>query len=139
MSFNYEFQSPFVRETYGFDIFAFPQDKPKYESLERRFKRANLEFSEDGQGGYCLETISASLEARINLSPNPWDEKTKKCEIAFTCIGLDWKYNSRKELVEFGENISSLINWEHKIVWHTENGDVIVWKNGDEKKKTSFR
>jgi hypothetical protein len=123
MPFNYNFESlPIdVSKTYGFEIIAFPSDKPKYESLGRRFKRANLVFSEDGHGGYYLETTSASLEARVNLSPNPWDGKAKKCEITFTCIGLDLKYNSRKELVEFGENISSLINWEHKIVWFTDN------------------
>lgn len=82
-----------------------------------------------------MERISSTLEAKVILSPNLWDETTKKCEISFTYTDLDLKYNRRKEVVEFGEDISSLINWRHKIVWFTDDGDVTVWKNSDEKKK----
>jgi hypothetical protein len=135
MPINHEFKSPSVdiSKTFGFQITAFPPVKPKYESLEQRFDGANLMFFEDRQGTYHLEKLSPPLEAKVTLSPNLWDERTKKCEITFTYTDLDLKYNTRKKVVEFGEDISCLINWKHKIVWFTEEGNVVEWKNGDEK------
>jgi len=138
MSFNHELKSPIVdvAKTYGFQITAVLQVKPKYTSLERNFNGTNLIFYEDTQGGYHLEKIASPLEAKVILSPNLWDERTKKCEITFTYTDLDLKYNKRKEVVEFGEGISSIINCEHKIVWFTDDGDVTFWKKSDEKKNT---
>ena len=138
MSFNHNFEShPIdVSKTFGFQITVFPPIKPKYTYLERSFNGADLIFYEDGQGGYHLEKISSPLEAKVILSPNLWEEGTKNtriCEITFTFIGLDYKYNSRKEIANFGEEISSVLsNWKQKIVWFTEDGHVTVWKNGDE-------
>ncbi|MGA2682284.1 MAG: hypothetical protein ABSF44_10865 [Candidatus Bathyarchaeia archaeon] len=136
MSFNHEFKTPSVdvSRIFGFQITAFPPVKPKFTSLERSFNAIDLKFYEDGQGGYYLERISSPLEAKVILSPNLWDEGTKNCELTFTYTDLDLKYNQRKEVVEFGEDISSLINWKHKIVWFTDDGDVTVWKNSDEKR-----
>ena len=137
MSFNQNYKSPSidVSKTFGFEITAFPQVKLKYRNLERNFNGTDLILYEDGKSGYYIERISSTLEAKVNLPPNLWDEKTKDSEITFTYTNLGLKYNKRKEVVEFGEDISSLINWKHKIVWFTEDGDVTVWKNSDEKEK----
>lgn len=135
MSFNHDFEAPSIDITtiYGFEITAFPPAKLKYASLERKFNGTNLKLYEDRQGEYHLERISSPTEdAEVILSSNLWDEATKKCEIAFTYTDLRFKSNTRKEVVEFGEEISSLINWRHKIVWFTDDGDVTEWKNSDE-------
>jgi hypothetical protein len=135
MSFNQNFVSSPIdaSKIFGFEITAFPPTKPKYETLKRRFKEAGLELYENEQDGYHLEKISTPIEAKVVLSTDSWDEKKKKCEITFTYTDFSLKYKTRKEVAEFGENISSIISWKHKTVWYTEDGDVTIWKNGEKK------
>jgi hypothetical protein len=130
ISFNKE---PEISSTYGFEITAFPPSRPKYESLERRFRHGDLSLTETRFGEYNLEGRS-SLEAKLILNPSAWDERNKKCEVTITCTGLSYKYDDRKGIVDFGNYISSLISWKHKIMWFTENNPIIVWKNDDDKK-----
>jgi hypothetical protein len=135
VSFKYEINCPSIEvsKTYGFEITAFPSIKPKYASLERCYNGADLVFFEDGTGGYHLERVSSTLEAEVCLSPNIWDEGIKTCEVTFKCTELDIKYHMRKEVVEFGKDISALTTWKHKIVWFTDDGDITIWKNCDDK------
>jgi hypothetical protein len=135
MSFKHEINFPSidVSKTFGFQITAFPPVKPKFASLERYYNGDDLTFFEDGHGGYYLERISSTLEAKVSVLPTLWDEGTKTCEVTFTCTDLGLKYNDRKEVVEFGKDISSLTTWKHKIVWFTEDGDIIMWRNCDDK------
>jgi hypothetical protein len=137
MSFNNIFKthSTDVSKTFGFEITAFPPVKPKYSFLERSFKKSAQVFYEDGYGGYCLERLSSSLEAKVILTPNHWEEDKKDCTLVFTYTDLSFKNKERKEVVKFGENISSQMRWKHKIVWFTDDGDKTIWMNCDEKEK----
>jgi hypothetical protein len=135
--FNYDFESPpiDISKTYGFEVTAFPPVKPKYESLKRRFNGNDLVFyEEDKPGVYHLESMSSPIEVKVIVSPNLWEEKTKKCEIKFSYIGLPYKYNSRKQIVDFAKDVSSRISWKQKIVWFTEDGEIIIWKNSSKEK-----
>ncbi len=136
MSFNRDFKSPptDISKTYGFQITAFPPVKPKYKSLERRFNGDDLIFYEDRQGVYHLERTSLPIEAKVTLSPNLWEEPTKTCELTITYVGLEYKYNQRKEIADFEKAISSRINWRQKIVWYTDDGEITEWKDSDEEK-----
>ena len=138
ISFNRDFKPPSIdtSKTYGFQITAFPPDKPKYESLKHCFSGDDLIFYEDTQGVYHLESKSSPIEAKVTLSPNLWEEQTKTCELTFTYIGLPYKFNPRKEIADFGKDISSRISWEHKIVWFTDDGPVTVWKASSNRKST---
>lgn len=68
------------------------------------------------------------IDAKVIVSPNLWEPQTKRSEIIFTYISLRYKYNSRKEVVDFANAISSLISYEHDIVWFTDDSKKIIWK-----------
>ena len=132
--FNCDFES-FPIETsniFGFQITAYPSVKPKYASLFKLFNGGHLRLYEVGQGEYRFERETSLVEATGNLTPNLWEKQTKKCEITITCDYILYKdYDFKKEIVAFAKDISSRISWKHKIVWHTYDGDVSVWKNND--------
>jgi len=140
ISFNYDFESPSIdiSEIFGFHINAFPSVKPKYRSLERLFNGDNLSFYEDEQGvyhlEYCFERMSPPIEAKLIVSPNIWEPQTKRCEIKVEYIDLRYRNYARKIVVGFANAISSRMSWKHKIVWCTEGGHVIEWKNSDKEK-----
>jgi hypothetical protein len=81
-----------------------------------------LKFYEDEQkvGTYHLvcfsEGILSLIEARIILSPNMWEPQTKRCKLIVSCGCLGYKYNQRKEVVDFANAISSRIGWKHEII-----------------------
>jgi len=84
--FNYDFEYPPIdmSKTYGFEITAFPLVKPKYESLKRRFNGNALVFyEEDKPGVYHLESMSSHIKAKVIVSPNLWEEKTKNAKSHF--------------------------------------------------------
>ncbi|UCH69612.1 MAG: hypothetical protein JSV29_04975 [Candidatus Bathyarchaeota archaeon] len=139
--FNCDSESPFIdiRKTYGFQITAFPPARPKYKSLKRRFKGDGLIFYENGQGVYHLEyylgRMPSPIETKVIL-PHSWELQTRRCEITITYIGLGYKWNSRKEVFDFANAISSRMHacsWPHEIVWFADDHKRTKWKISKEK------
>jgi hypothetical protein len=138
LSFNYNFESPIdVSEIFGFHMTILPPVKPKYRSLERLFNRDNLSLYEDEQGyhlEYYFEKESPPIDVKLVVLPNIWEPQTKRCEIKVEYIDLRYKIHARKIVVSLANAISSRMSWEHEIVWCTENGHIIEWKNRNEEK-----
>ena len=76
-----------------------------------------------------MERTTSLVEATGNLTPNLWEEQTKESKITITCNEIVYRYNSRKEIVDFAEDISSRMSWKHEIVWFTDDGKVTELKN----------
>ena len=133
--FNCDFESPPIdtSKIFGFQITTYPPVKPKYASLFKLFNGDNLILYEVGQGSYRLERTTSLVEATGNLTPNLWEEHTKKCEFTITCNYILYRnYDFKKEIVDFAKDISSRMSWKQKIVWYTYEGDKTEWKNTDE-------
>jgi hypothetical protein len=128
--FNHNFELPTdVSNIFGFEITAYPAEKPKFITLDRRFNGDNLTLCEVGQGSYRLERITSLVDARFNVYPSLYEEQSKGCEITIACEYILYKnIFIRTEIVDFAKDISSRISWKHKIVWFTYDGNVTEWK-----------
>jgi hypothetical protein len=135
--FKRDFESPPVdiSEIFSFEITAYPptKSKLKYKNLQRQYDGHGLILYEDeyNQGVYHLENVSSLIEAKVTVPHNLWDEQTKTYEITFTCNDIPFKYNQCKRVVDLATEISSRTRWTHKIVWITDDGPKIEWKNSD--------
>jgi hypothetical protein len=118
-----------ISKVFSFEITAFPTVKPKFNSLKRSYDGHGFALSENNQGEYQLENISTHVEAKVTLSPNLYEDQSKDCEITFSCNDIAYRYNEREKVVEFAEDISSRTRWKHKIVWFTDDGSIVEWKN----------
>ena len=78
-----------------------------------------------------MENVSSHIEAKVTIPHNLWDEQTKTYEITFTCNDIPFKYNQCKKVVDLAKEISSRTIWRHKIIWITDDGRKIEWKNSD--------
>lgn len=129
---NHETKFPIIdiTKTYGFQITVFPPTKPKYTYLVQQFKATDdLELCED-EKGYHLTMSSTPLDIKIDIFPHIWDEKDKQCKITFTYCELNYKNSYRKQVIKLGREISSCMNWKHKIIWFTEEGKITETING---------
>jgi hypothetical protein len=129
MVFEYKFESIDVSKIYGFQITVFLPTKPKYLALERKFNDYDLLFSENGIGQYTIERKTQPIEASVVFSPQAAEKPS--CQITVTYVDLGIKYNSRKEVVDFGIEIISKMSWKQKIVWYTDDGMVTEWIDPD--------
>ena len=149
ISIHFKYDSDFlpvnVSEIYAFQINAFPQSQPIFDSMSRYLNRDNLTFYEDKEkiGAYHLEYCSHTLKmpspieaTEFILSSNLLEPKKKryKLTISYGCLG--YKKSPRKEVAAFAYAISSHIRWKHEIVWFTEDGKrtIII-----DKKSSSYR
>jgi hypothetical protein len=124
---NFEFFSINILKPYAFEIIAFPEEKIKYRNLERIFNDKHLILSEESQGKYLLERRDSSIDAKMIVSPNLYDEQNKQCEITITYAELGIKYSTKK-VVEFAQEISSKMGaWTQMIVWFTDERKFTEW------------
>lgn len=78
-----------------------------------------------------MESVLSHIEAKVTIPANLWDEQTKTYEVTFTCNDIPFKYNQCKKVVDLAIEISSRTKCRHKIVWITDDGRRIEWKNCD--------
>jgi len=124
-----------ISKIFSFEITAYPPSKSKlkYRNLQREYNGHGLILYEDehNQGVYHLENVFSHIEAKVTVPSNLWDEQTKTCKITFTCNEIPFKYNQCKKVVDLAKEISSRTIWRHKIIWITDDGRKIEWKNSD--------
>jgi len=78
---------------------------------------------------YYFEKKSPPIEVKLIVSPNIWEPQTQRYEIKVEYVDLRYRYYAREIVVGFANAISERMSWKHEIVWCTEYGHVIEWKN----------
>jgi len=73
--------------------------------------------------------MPSPIEARFNLSPSMGEPQSTRCKLTISYECLSYKYDQRKEVVDFANAISSRLSWKHEIIWFTEDGNKTIWKN----------
>jgi len=80
--------------------------------------------------------MPSPIEARFNLSPSMWEPQSTRCKFTISYECLSYKYDQRKEVVDFANAISSRLSWKHEIFGSLK---MAIKQYGKIKKNSFFR